>query len=163
MPKELSFILGEFRRTIDERFRISVPSELFDPLMGNEKDCVIAKERPGALSVWNAKNWQDRLESDVSAVEALLKTGRFQDQIGNVQTLGRLLSTRHRPLQFAGRGRLLIPEGFREFLGVESGGEILVVGAAVCIELWRPDAWLIHLEEKIPQFQQIVSHLLGKS
>ena len=42
--------------------------------------------------------------------------------------LGRLLSTRHRTVQLAGRGRLLIPEGFREFLGVEPNGEALFWG-----------------------------------
>jgi MraZ protein len=59
----------------------------------------------------------------------------------------------------AGRGRLLIPEGFREFLGVEPNGETLVIGAAVCIEIWRPAAWINYLDTKIPEFRTIFDQL----
>ena len=76
-----------------------------------------------------------------------------------VQLLGRLLSTRHREVQIAGRGRLSIPEGFREFLGIEENGEAIVVGAAVCVEIWRPDAWINYLDEQIPQFGNLVEQL----
>jgi MraZ protein len=61
----------------------------------------------------------------------------------------------------AGRGRLLIPEGFREFLAVESGGEVVVVGAAVCIEIWSPPAWLKYLEERMPKFRRLFEQLSG--
>ena len=71
----------------------------------------------------------------------------------------RLLSTRHKDVSLTGRGRLLIPEGFREFLGVEAGGEVLIVGAAVCVELWQPAAWMAHLDQQIPQFQQLFDRL----
>ena len=37
------------------------------------------------------------------------------ENMERVQMLGRLLSTRHRNVRLAGRGRLVIPEGFRIF------------------------------------------------
>ena len=83
----------------------------------------------------------------------------LKDRTTDVQLLGRLLSTRHRDVQIAGRGRLSIPEGFREFLGIEAGAEAMVVGAAVCIEIWRPSAWIDYLEAEIPQFGQILDQL----
>ena len=52
------------------------------------------------------------------------------------------------------RGRLVVPEGFREFLGVEPGGDLVVVGAAVCVELWRPDAWQSFIAAEMPQFRE---------
>ncbi len=87
--------------------------------------------------------------------------GRLGDRLAQVQTLGRLLSTRQRPVQLAGRGRLLIPEGFREFLGVEPAAEVLVVGAAVCIEIWHPQAWKECLHEEIPRFGHLLDELSG--
>ena len=62
-------------------------------------------------------------------------------------------------MQLAGRGRLLIPEGFREFLGVEPNGEVQVVGAAVCIEFWQPAAWLSYLERRMPRFRRLFDQL----
>ena len=62
-------------------------------------------------------------------------------------------------MQLAGRGRLLIPEGFREFLGVEPDGEVMVVGAAVCIEIWNPPEWLEYLKVRMPKFRRLFDRL----
>jgi MraZ protein len=59
----------------------------------------------------------------------------------------------------AGRGRLLIPEGFREFLGVEPGKEVMVIGAAVCIEIWHPEKWINYIEGKMPSFRKLLNTL----
>jgi MraZ protein len=62
-------------------------------------------------------------------------------------------------VQLHHRSRLLIPEGFREFLGVEPNGDVLVVGAAVCIEIWHPPAWLKYLERRMPKFRRLFDRL----
>ena len=152
------FVLGEFRRALDERYRISIPNELFAALGGDSR-CVLAKERPGALSVWHADDWGEKLDKDVALIRAKVEAGHLKDRVTDVQLLGRLLSTRHREVQIAGRGRLNIPEGFRDFLGVEPGEAVFVVGAAICIELWRPSAWFEYLNEQIPEFGRLVDEL----
>jgi MraZ protein len=122
-------------------------------------DCILAKERPGCLSLWSAPDWQLRLDAGVELVKQKMRMGRLQEQLVEVQMFGRLLSTRHKTAQLAGRGRLLIPEGFREFLGVEPNGEVMVVGAAVCIELWQPAAWVKYLEARMPKFRKLFDRL----
>lgn len=156
-----NFLHGEFRRTLDERFRLSIPAELTDPLVTEGAECILAKERPGCLSLWNAAQWAAKLEAGVQLVQSKMQAGRLEGRIDQVQLLGRLLSTRHKTIELAGRGRLLLPEGFREFLGVEAGGEVMVIGAAICVELWRPDAWLKHLEEQMPDFRRLLDNLVG--
>ena len=154
-------ILGEFQRTLDERFRLSIPAEVAVPLTAAGNECILAKERPGCLSLWSAAAWQSKLDAGVQLVESKMLAGRFEGRIEEVQLLGRLLSTRHKPVELAGRGRLLLPEGFREFLGVEPGGEVVVVGAAICVEIWRSDAWIKHLEERMPEFRKLFDQLSG--
>jgi MraZ protein len=90
-----------------------------------------------------------------------MRAGRLEGRAWEVQTLGRLLSTRHRTAQLAERARLVIPEGFREFLGVEPRGEVIVVGAAICVELWKPSAWFSHVETNIPEFRKLFEQLSG--
>ena len=90
-----------------------------------------------------------------------MRAGRLGGRLEDVQTLGRLLSTRHARVRLAGRGRLSLPEGFREFLGVEPGGELLVVGAALCVELWRPDAWFAYIDQRMPEFRTLFDNLSG--
>ena len=156
-----TLILGEFRRSMDDRFRLSIPSELTAVWGEKHVECVLVKERPGCLSLWRDEDWETHLESGVKIVQSKWIAQRLNNQLQQVQMLGRLLSTRHRSVQLAGRGRLLIPEGFREFLGVEAGGEVLIVGAAVCIEIWELQAWLACLQEEIPQFGQLLRELGG--
>ena len=160
MPQPQDLILGEFRRTLDDRYRLSIPAELAEGL-GNvdSADCILAKERLGCLSLWNAEVWRTKIDPHIDVVRSKLRADGLRDQIAQVQLLGRLLSTRHTPVQLAGRGRLLIPEGFREFLGVEPGGEVMVIGAATCIEIWQPSAWVKYLERRMPKFQRLLRQL----
>ena len=159
MTGDQEFILGEFQRTFDERYRLSIPSELVAALGGEGENCILAKERPGCLSLWNAKTWQDKLNAGVGLVQAKMRAGKLEGQLEQLQLLGRLLSTRHKTVEFAGRGRLLIPEGFREFLRVEPGGEVAIIGAAVCVEIWNPKAWLDYLDGRMPKFRRLFDRL----
>jgi MraZ protein len=159
MRGKTELLIGEFERTLDERFRVSIPVELAEPLTAESADCILAKERPGCLSLWSGPVWQGRLDGGVELVKQKIQAGYLKDRLSEVQMLGRLLSTRHRSIQLAGRGRLLIPEGFRDFLGVEPNGEVLVVGAAVCIELWQPAVWVKYLETRMPKFRKLLDGL----
>lgn len=153
------FLLGEFQRTLDDRYRLSIPNELGDLLTAESPDCILAKERPGCLSLWSAPVWKAKLDEGVELVKQKMRAGKLQERIGQVQLFGRLLSTRHRAVQLAGRGRLVLPEGFREFLGVASGGEVQIIGAAVCVEIWNPAAWLKYLEGRMPRFRRLFDQL----
>lgn len=154
-----TFILGEFRRALDERYRLSIPNELAEAVTAEGEDCILAKERAGALSLWNAAQWRSKFDSGVHLVQEKMQAGRLDGRVEDVQMLGRLLSTRQTDVKLAGRSRLVVPEGFREFLGVEPGGEVLVVGAAICIELWRPDRWFLYVEEQMPAFRRLFDNL----
>ncbi len=155
----MEFILGEHARTLDDRYRITVPSELSEKLAGDGAELILAKERPGCLSLWSADAWQSKLDAEVKLIEDKLKAGKLESRLPQVQLLGRLLSTRHRKLTLAGRGRLLVPEGFREFLRVAPGGDVFVVGAAICVEIWNPDYWLKYLDGRMPRFRRLVDRL----
>ncbi len=169
-------ILGEFRRTLDDRFRVSLPSAWLtaphslstdaapaaspEPAADANPPWVLAKERPGCLSLWRSAAWQQQMDLGLDVIRSKLRAGRLAGQIPQLQALGRLLSTRHRPVALAGRGRLTLPEGFREFLGAEPGEEVILVGAAVCIEIWLVDAWRTCLAEEIPQFAELMKSLV---
>ncbi len=156
-----AFIQGEFQRRLDERYRVAIPQELLQTLSPDGADCILAKERPGCLSLWNAQVWRPKLEDGVALVQSKMQAGKLEGRISQVQLLGRLLSTRHKTIQLGARGRLLIPEGFREFLQVEPGGDVLVVGAAVCVEIWSPQVWVRYLESRMPRFRRLLDKLSG--
>ena len=152
-------LLGEFQRAVDERFRLSLPAEWVDSVASGSQNCILAKERKGALSLWSTETWQTKLDTAVGLVQAKIDAGRLAGRLEEVQSLGRLLSTRHRTVPLAGRGRLVIPEGFREFLGIEAGGSVVLIGAAICVEIWHPEAWLSYLQQQLPEFVSLLDQL----
>ena len=158
MNDQGELILGEFRRTIDQRYRLALPAELLGPL-GQSEAYILAKERLGCLSLWNAHQWANSLQSGLSVIQHKIKAGKLQGRISEVQRLARLLSTRHRQVQLGDRGRLVIPEGFREFLDVEPGGEVLLIGAGLCVEIWKPAAWFDYLARRMPKFRSLFDRL----
>ena len=157
MPGQGELILGEHVRTLDERFRVTLP-EKFAAGLGHGP-LALVKERPGCLSLWNAAAWQEGLDRGAALVQAKLAAGRLEGKLHQVQALGRLLSTRHVVVEPDAKSRFLIPEGFREFLQVEAGGEVLLVGAAVCVELWNPPSLRSYLERAIPRFRKLFGRL----
>lgn len=152
-------LIGEYPRSLDDRYRLSLPQELLDPLLAAGPRLVLAKERAGCLSLWSATLWKPRLDAAVDVVRSKLQAGLLTQRVGELQDLGRLLSTRHRVVSLAGRGRLVLPEGFREFLAVDPGGDLLVVGAAVCVELWQPAAWKAFISGEMPGFRRRIDDL----
>ena len=159
MAAAADLLIGEFVRTLDERFRLAIPPELIDPLLAVGPKLVLAKERAGCLSLWSSALWKPRLDAAVDVVRSKLQAGLLAQRMGQVQELGRLLSTRQQTVSLAGRSRLVLPEGFRDFLAVEAGGSLMVVGAAVCVELWQPAAWNAYVTSEMPGFRQRIDDL----
>jgi MraZ protein len=159
MTAAADLLIGEFLRTLDERYRLAIPPELLDPLLTAGPKLVLAKERAGCLSLWSAAIWKPRIDAAMDVVRSKMQAGLLTQRVGQLQDLGRLLSTRQTTVTLAGRARLVVPEGFRDFLGVEAGGEVIVVGAAVCVELWQPAAWTAFVTSEMPGFRQRIDEL----
>lgn len=153
------FVTGEYRRTIDDRFRVTLPTELATAISDDDGDLIVAKERAGCLSLWKPAEWQHRLDSGLALLRQKIDSGRMEQRWGDVQRLGRLLSTRHTEAKLANRARLLIPETFRNFLGALAGQEVVVVGAVICVEIWQPDAWNSVLKDEMPDFGELFKQL----
>lgn len=154
-----TFITGEFRRTLDDRFRVTLPTEMAIAVSDESGDLILSKERYGCLSLRRSSDWQKRIDDGVAVLKEKIERGRLERRWDEVQRLGRLLSTRSTPARLANRSRLLIPEGFREFLDVPANQDVMLVGAAVCVEIWKPAAYLESLKQDMPGFNSLFQQL----
>lgn len=153
------FLTGESRRALDDRYRLTLPQELADAVTDEAGDTILAKERYGCLSLWRAADWQKRLDDGMGIIKQKIHSGRLEQRWDEVQRLGRLLSSRSRTVRLANRSRLVIPEGFREFLDVAPETEVMVVGAVICVEIWNLKAWQDCLKAEMPEFGQLFKNL----
>ena len=154
-----TFITGEARRTIDDRFRITLPPEMAELVADSDGNCILAKERAGCLSLWKAADWTKRIDDGVAILKLRIQAGKMESRWSEVQRLGRLLSTRSKTVSLANRSRLLIPDGFREFLDVSVNQDVMIIGAAICVEIWNPAAWLETLRHDMPEFGPLFTDL----
>lgn len=153
------FITGEQKRTLDDRYRLTLPTEFAGAIVDDDGRCILAKERTGCLSLWRGSDWQKRLDDGVELIRRKIHSGRMEQRWTEVQRFGRLLSTRHVSVRLTNRSRLLVPEGFREFLGVAPNQEVMLVGAVICVEIWNPSAWLDVLRQEMPEFSALFRDL----
>lgn len=160
MPSD-TFLQGEQKRTIDDRFRLTLPAEMATAVTDDDGNTILVKERYGCLSLWKPSEWNARVEAGVDVIKSKIKAGLLAGRMNEVQRLGRLLSTRSKVIQLANRSRVLIPEGFREFLDVPATQDVMLVGAVICIEIWKPDAWLETLKVDMPEFGDMFKELAG--
>ena len=156
-----TLITGEVKRTIDDRYRLTLPPEMAKVITDENGKTVMVKERAGCVSLWRAADWQKRLDDGIAIIQQKMSAGRMEERWSEVQRLGRLLSTRSRDIQLANRSRVLVPEGFREFLNVQPGGEVMIVGAGICVEIWNPSNWLELLQVEMPEFSPLFKDLSG--
>ena len=149
-------IFANARRALSHWIAIRIGRDIGCPRTGNS-----ACQRRGqvVLSLWNAVVWKPRIDAAVDVLRSKLAAGVLAQRVDQVQGVGRLLSTRHRTISLAGRGRVVVPDGFREFLGVDPGGDLLVVGAAVCVELWNPNSWSDFITNEMPDFRRQIDEL----
>ena len=168
MPDGHEIITGEARCRLDSRYRVSIPPDFDKWLTSSSPELVLAKERPGCVSLWNGEFWEAKVNSRIRLVKQKVQQGFQDERIGEVQLFGRLLSTRHEDAKLDKQRRLTIPKSFRDFLDVrprssneedKEQGNVMVVGAAVCVEIWNPAAWLQHLQERMPKFRRLVDRL----
>ncbi len=159
MATDSDLILGEHTRVLDQRWRVTLPAEWVQLLAGEDLCCTLIKERPGCLSLWNAQRWQARLDQELQVIRSKLQAGKLEGKLPQVQALGRLLSTRQATVQLGKQGRLLVPEGFRPFLEVEPGQSVVLVGAALCVEIWEPSRWNAYLARRLPRFSRLIELL----
>ncbi|MEX0728432.1 MAG: division/cell wall cluster transcriptional repressor MraZ [Planctomycetaceae bacterium] len=158
MPQDV-YIVGEHRRTVDERYRVTLPPDMAEMISNDDGDLMLVKERYGCLSLWRGEDWQKRLDEGVALIKQKMQLGRMEQRWNDVQRWGRLLSTRHKQVNLANRSRLLIPEGFREFLGVPANSDVMVIGAVICVEIWNPQSWLEVLRDDMPEFGEMFKQL----
>jgi len=171
MPELPEFLEGEFRCKLDARHRLAVPQALAEPFTAAGGPYVLAKERLGCASLWNAAIWESTVNLKVELARQKVRGGLWNHRIERAQLFGRLLSTRHTRVVIDRKYRLVVPEDVRQFLGLtepiakapeegsEAGRHLTVLGAAVCIEIWHPRAWLKYLARRMPKFRELIEEL----
>lgn len=118
--------LGEFLHTLDDKGRLTIPAKFRDELAGG---LVITRGIDRCLSVFPRQGWDDLAER----IAQLPLTQR------NARNFGRLMFSGAADFIPDRQGRVLIPQGLREYAGFDS--EAVIIGLYDRLEIWNPEHW----------------------
>ena len=125
--------------------------------------CILAKERAGCVSLWSAEAWETEARQPHQADRAEDSRRRHRrGPHGPGAIAGPAAVAGREPVELERTGAAAVPEAFRRFLGVDRDppdNEVMVIGAAVCVEIWKPAAWLKYLQGRMPKFRCLFHQL----
>jgi transcriptional regulator MraZ len=118
-------LIGTYECSLDDRYRLAVPSKLRDPFVGG---ATVSWWLDDGLVVVPAGEWDDLIHGTFGAMSVL-----DDDQ----RDLRRYLLAGAYPVDALDRqGRLLIPAHLREHAGL--GSRVQIVGSGEYLEVWDP-------------------------
>ncbi|MDP2790910.1 MAG: division/cell wall cluster transcriptional repressor MraZ [Rectinemataceae bacterium] len=135
----MKLLTGEFRNTLDEKGRVSLPVRLRNGLEGNT--FVLTRGLDSCLWLFPLEAW-DEFARKMTAV------GSPFDQ--NARLVQRRLLAPAQEVEVDKLGRISIPQSIREYASLSS--ECTIVGMASYIEIWDSAAYSSYLDETESEF-----------
>jgi len=144
----LSFC-GQDKCSVDSNGRVKFSPRVISDFTENCSGEVVLHCLPeGAMAVYPEDIYLEMRRAESKPAE---KAGSSMLFRRNIRRFGALSS----PEKVSRQGRITIPAGYREMLGLSPGEEIIVVGVEIGVEIWNATRWneeLIkinsHAEEK---------------
>jgi MraZ protein len=137
-------LLGEYRLSLDDKGRLSIPAALRHTLRelyaDDNQTLVVTKYFEHCLVVYPKTEWLG-IQEQLMALRSDAGSRAFIRQLcasATVCTLDR-------------QGRILIPTKLRQYAGVDS--EALVIGTINKLEIWSPSHWEAYEAQESPRFE----------
>ena len=144
----LSFC-GQDKSSVDSNGRVKFSPRIISDFIDQCKGEVVLHCLPeGALAVYPEETYIQMRRAETRPAE---KAGNSLVFRRNLRRFGALSSSE----KVSAQGRITVPTGYREMLGLNPGEEIVVVGAEIGVEIWNAAKWdeellrvNTHVEEK---------------
>lgn len=145
---------GQYKTTIDNQGRLSLPSKLRAVPGDGDKallseEIILAKGLEGCLSLYPQREWED-VQRRLSALHFTKRDFRFFSR--------RFYSSAAKATPDK-NGRIVIPAHLIEEAGLKK--ELLVIGVNRWIEIWNPDRYQYYLEQYTGSYEEVAERLFS--
>jgi len=144
----MNLLTGEFRNTLDEKGRLSLPARMRSELPGT--DLVLTQGIDKCLWLFPPVCWQEFTQKLMS------NTSLFQAKSRLVQ---RRILAPAQEVEIDRLGRISIPQSLREWAGLTR--ECVILGISKYIEIWDAQEYRHYLDENEKEFLQAAEELGG--
>lgn len=136
----MDLVTGEFRNTLDDKGRISLPVKLRSGLPGSV--LVVTQGVDKCLWLFTPERWNALSEQLFAA------TSLFHQQARIIQ---RRIIAPAQEVEIDKAGRIAIPQSLREYAGLSK--ECVVLGITKRLEIWDVDAYKSWIEATEAEFE----------
>lgn len=144
----MSILTGEFRNTLDEKGRLSLPARMRSELPGIQ--LVLTQGVDQCLWLFPPQQWQELSQ------KLMASTSLFQAKSRLVQ---RRIIAPAQEVEIDRLGRISIPQSLREWAGLSR--ECVILGISKYIEIWSADEYRKYLEDNKDEFLSAAEELGG--
>ncbi|MEP6937937.1 MAG: hypothetical protein ABI871_07700 [Chthoniobacterales bacterium] len=139
-----NFYAGEFRHSIDEKNRLTIPSRW---RRGDGEELIILAEAHGQYLLVMPPDEFARMTAQVESDPTIAARDR--------RVFFRQLHSRAQHGSSDRQGRLVLPEDLCQQLGLK--GEVALVGGRGRFEIWNSQKWKRAHEEETPTYQHVAN------
>jgi MraZ protein len=144
----MNLLTGEFRNTLDEKGRISLPAKLRGELPGNS--FVLTQGVDACLWLFPPEQWS------ALSKKLIESTSLFSARARLVQ---RRILAPAQEVEVDKLGRIAIPQSLREFAGLSK--DCVILGITKYIEIWDGEGYRKYLDENETEFMAAAEELGG--
>ena len=144
----MNLLTGEFRNSLDEKGRLSLPARMRSELPGI--NLVLTQGVDKCLWLFPPQQWQELSQ------KLMASTSLFQARSRLVQ---RRILAPAQEVEIDRLGRISIPQSLREWAGLSR--ECVILGISKYIEIWNADEYKKYLDENKDEFLNAAEDLGG--
>jgi len=143
-------LTGEFRVTLDEKGRISLPAGLRKEI--DDPSLRITKGHDNCLSLYTLSKWETLVSTQIAE-----NTDPFSRKD---RSLLRRIIGPSQEIEVDKAGRIPIPQSLREFANLSK--DCIVLGQISYIEIWDEERYLKYLETSGDEFEEASEELSSR-
>lgn len=144
----MNLLTGEFKNSLDEKGRLSLPARLRGELPGSL--FVITQGMDNCLWLFPPEQWT------VLSTKIMESTSLFQARARLVQ---RRILAPAQEVEVDKLGRISVPQSLREWAGLSK--ECVILGISKYVEIWDAETYKKYLEENESEFLAAAEELGG--
>ncbi|MBP7262687.1 MAG: division/cell wall cluster transcriptional repressor MraZ [Spirochaetia bacterium] len=137
----MELVTGEFRNTLDDKGRLSLPAKLRAGLPTNV--LIVTQGMDKCLWLFTPERWSSLSEQILSS------TSLFHQQARIIQ---RRIIAPAQEVEIDKAGRIAVPQSLREYASLDK--ECVVLGISRRLEIWDAEAYKAWLEETEAEFEK---------
>jgi len=142
---------GEYRHTLDDKSRLSIPSRIRMLLQGDGNDTFyLVRGLDRCIWVVTRDKWKE--------LEKQLNSHAFTDAAA--RSFKRTFFSGASPANCDKQGRINVPQNLVEYAGIKR--DVVIVGASDMIEIWDASAWNKYLNGSLETYEETAQTLTGQ-